>query len=205
MSKDPQTKQSRRELILQTAVAELVEHGIEGLRIETILEKSGSSFSSLYHHFGSRENLVTAALVALFRNPVDDDISLFIERSKEAQTLDQVVAELKSGLTNILEAQGTRFRQAQFRIIAAALDRPELKDELREGQQELAKRLVDHFKKLQTVGAIPLEAKPVEIAWYFLQMAMGLVISDMNPEDVTKEDRVSLVIKGFMGLLNARV
>lgn len=201
MSEVFETKQSRKDIILEAAVDELTEQGIEGVRIEHILAKSGSSFSSLYHHFGSRENLITAALVAIFQNPVNDDISMFIEQSANSKNLDEVIAILTKRLKAILMPAGADYRQTQFRIIAASLDRPELREALQEGQRQLAQRLEAHFGSLQAIGALPVDARPTEIAWFFLQMAMGLVVTDINPEEITNQERVDLVMKAFLGIL----
>jgi len=48
-------RKSRKQDILDAALACFNEHGIEATTIEMIRERSGASVGSVYHHFGSKE------------------------------------------------------------------------------------------------------------------------------------------------------
>lgn len=50
----------RRRAILDAALAELLEHGIDGATLDQICSRAGCSKGSLYHHFASKEALVVA-------------------------------------------------------------------------------------------------------------------------------------------------
>lgn len=74
---------SRREAILEAALACFLEHGIAGAGIERVCARSGASVGSVYHHFGGKEGLAGAVfnealgdyqasfVAALHRHPVD--------------------------------------------------------------------------------------------------------------------------------------
>ncbi len=55
---------SRKDSILEAALACFSEHGVEATTIEMIRERSGASIGSLYHHFGNKERILAALYVA---------------------------------------------------------------------------------------------------------------------------------------------
>ncbi|MBF6624697.1 MAG: TetR/AcrR family transcriptional regulator [Pseudomonas stutzeri] len=53
-------RSSRKQEILQAALACFTEHGVDATTIEMIRDRSGASTGSLYHHFGNRERIIAA-------------------------------------------------------------------------------------------------------------------------------------------------
>jgi len=53
-------RSSRKQEILQAALACFTESGVDGTTIEMIRDRSGASIGSLYHHFGNRERIIAA-------------------------------------------------------------------------------------------------------------------------------------------------
>jgi AcrR family transcriptional regulator len=62
-----ETKKSRKQEILDAALACFTEHGIEATTIEMIRERSGASVGSMYHHFGSKESIGVALYAEALR------------------------------------------------------------------------------------------------------------------------------------------
>ncbi len=55
---------SRKDEILQAALACFTEHGVDVTNIEMIRDRSGASIGSLYHHFGNKERIIAALYLA---------------------------------------------------------------------------------------------------------------------------------------------
>lgn len=55
-----QAKKTRKQEILEAALACFTENGIEATTIEMIRERSGSSVGSMYYHFGNKEAIAAA-------------------------------------------------------------------------------------------------------------------------------------------------
>ncbi|MGE8498116.1 MAG: TetR/AcrR family transcriptional regulator [Pseudomonas sp.] len=55
---------SRKDEILQAALACFTEFGVESTTIEMIRDRSGASIGSLYHHFGNKERIIAALYLA---------------------------------------------------------------------------------------------------------------------------------------------
>lgn len=54
---------SRREQILDAALAEFTAHGVAGASIEDIRRRSGASVGSIYHHFDGKDEIAVALSV----------------------------------------------------------------------------------------------------------------------------------------------
>ena len=57
-------RSSRKDEILQAALACFTEFGVEATTIEMIRDRSGASIGSLYHHFGNKERIIGALYLA---------------------------------------------------------------------------------------------------------------------------------------------
>jgi AcrR family transcriptional regulator len=55
---------TRKDEILQAALACVTEVGVDATTIEMIRERSGASIGSLYHHFGNKERILAALYLA---------------------------------------------------------------------------------------------------------------------------------------------
>lgn len=56
-------KKSRKQEILDAALACFTEHGVEATTIDMIRERSQASVGSMYHHFGGKESIAAAIYV----------------------------------------------------------------------------------------------------------------------------------------------
>ncbi len=54
---------TRKQAILDAALATFSEHGVEATTIDDIRRRSGASVGSIYHHFGDKEGLADALYV----------------------------------------------------------------------------------------------------------------------------------------------
>lgn len=57
-------RRSRKDEILQAALACFTEYGVDATTIEMIRDRSGASIGSLYHHFGNKERILGALYLA---------------------------------------------------------------------------------------------------------------------------------------------
>lgn len=57
-------RRSRKDEILQAALACFTEVGVDGTTIEMIRDRSEASIGSLYHHFGNKERIIAALYLA---------------------------------------------------------------------------------------------------------------------------------------------
>ncbi len=58
------------EALIDAALATIAEHGLIGLRVDAVARSAGTSTAMIYRHFGSRDGLLEAALVAWFERRI---------------------------------------------------------------------------------------------------------------------------------------
>ena len=63
---DHATSPSARQALISAALAEIMEHGVNGLRVHRVCETAGVTTGALYFHFGNREGLACEAIYERF-------------------------------------------------------------------------------------------------------------------------------------------
>jgi len=58
------------EALIDAALVNIAEHGLIGLRVDAVARSAGTSTAMIYRHFGNRDGLLEAALVAWFERRV---------------------------------------------------------------------------------------------------------------------------------------
>lgn len=99
-------KRSRKEEILDAALACFTEHGIEATTIEMIRERSNASVGSLYHHFGSKEKIA----VALYLEALADHSAHQQELLKQANSAEAGVKAVAYAYIDWLSANPDKAR-----------------------------------------------------------------------------------------------
>lgn len=118
-------KKSRKEEILDAALACFTEHGVEGTTIEMIREQAQASVGSMYHHFGSKDRIAAALYVA----------ALAEHQAAQKQLLDQA-RNAEQGVKAIVHAYidwiSAHPEKARFLLYnRSVVSRGEMADELR--------------------------------------------------------------------------
>lgn len=174
------------ERILKFADAELAENGLVNFNLDRVIEKSGVSRSSVYHHFGGREGVIAAAetqalLSELYEGFKEMDLILAaITSGEEAFAL----IELGLSISGSPEQKSTRER----RISTLAMSRtiPAVRSTLSQRQADGTKEFADLIRGLKQRGLCdPVE--PIEgIAHLIQSMLLGRILVDIL-EDPNEE------------------
>ena len=114
------TPPKRKEAILAAALEVFSEKGIEAATIDDIRQYSGASVGSIYHHFGTKENIAAA----LFASALDDYWGTLIAHTGRASDARQAIhAMLASHIGWIVEHPDTaRFLFARRQAVSAQHD-----------------------------------------------------------------------------------
>lgn len=138
---DAQQRHPTKEAILRVAIEELDDFGQGGFRIAHVVKTSNASFSSLYHHFGSREALIREAQAHRYV-PIEPatlvDFKAVAARARTSDAFFDAFAALISRLLNDPIARNGRHRNAEVLGFAMTDD-------------ELLERIVCQ-QRLQTSG-----------------------------------------------------
>lgn len=175
------------ERILKFADTELAENGLVNFNLDRVIEKSGVSRSSVYHHFGGREGVIAAAetralISELYEGFKEMDLVLAsVATGEEAFAL----IELGLSMSGSTEQKSTRER----RISTLAMSRtiPAVRDTLSQRQADGTMEFAHLIRMLKERGLFdPVE--PVEgIAHLIQSMLLGRILVDIL-EDPAEED-----------------
>lgn len=77
--------------ILEAAVAEFTEYGLTDGKIENIATRSGYSLQSIYHYFGSKENLYIEMLTKMAKNDVERASKIEFESMSPCRALEKFI------------------------------------------------------------------------------------------------------------------
>ncbi|RZI41347.1 TetR/AcrR family transcriptional regulator [Herbaspirillum sp. HC18] len=151
------TKKSRKQEILDAALACFSEKGIEATTIEMIRERSQSSVGSMYHHFGSKEIIAATLYVESLAEHHEVQQQL-LER---AQTAEEGVKALACAYIDWVSANPEKARFVLYN--RGVLAKAGMAGELRERNRKKMEIVLNWFRPFMEKGELkklPLECYP---------------------------------------------
>ncbi|GII04751.1 TetR/AcrR family transcriptional regulator [Planobispora takensis] len=157
---------TRRRAALDAALAELVEHGVEGMTMQAVAARAGSSKESLYSWFGNRQGLL-AALIERQSEQVNAAVTAALERPAEPRAMLAAIAE------NLL---GLLVGEASVALNRAAMASAELSELLlRHGRHATGPLVEAYLGRLAADGALRID-DPAEA----FGLLYGLAVRDLQ-------------------------
>ena len=198
----PQPIQARGEatvaLVIEATIRAIEAHGEASVRIDDVLNETGISKGSLYHHFGGREGLIAAARVTQFSRFVAEDARNIRETLTRTTTLDEYIAATSAlvELSESIERVGARHNRLS--VIASSYGRPELRASLALQQHSHTETIADAVRYGQKMGWIrnDIDARAVAVFVQGYNLARVLLDLDTEPVKTTDWDHVVRVALG---------
>ena len=174
--------------ILKAAEEEMAEHGFVKFSVDGVIERSGVARSSVYHHFGGRDGLISAVETASTMKSLERGTAEFekvldgISSGEEAFTL------IEYGIRIFRSSENRQRRQRRISTLAAAQSAPAIREVLMQEQQQGSENLARLLAKVKERGL----ADPVEpflgLAYVIQSLLVGRVLVDISDnEDLDKE------------------
>ncbi|NUP04288.1 MAG: TetR/AcrR family transcriptional regulator [Nonomuraea sp.] len=170
------TAAETRERLLRAAAEAFAERGYDGTRVADIAASAGVSNGALYAHFGSKADLLAAALRAHGRRTLAD---LFADDPGRSVT--DLLLEIGRRLPHRRDASGYLIVEA---LVAARRDE-EVARPMRDYVGERAASLAALARLAQDRGELDPALSPAALAHFCLLLSMGsaLVSPDLHPVD----------------------
>ena len=158
-----------------------------------ILDESGISKGSLYHHFEDLDELIEAALIQRYARWVDASIELMTDLLTSAASSDDIY----SGLTGITRrTQSDEFKAERLNridVLSRAGSSTRFAKLLGEEQQRLTDALTDLIREAQERGFYKKEVDARAIAVFIQAYTVGKIVDDFNENKVDPEEWVNLI------------
>jgi AcrR family transcriptional regulator len=180
-------KVSTRELLVQVTVDAIDEVGEPNVRLESILEASGVSVSSLYHYFGNLRGLIDAANVVRFNRVYLLDLASTRTAIDKARTKDDFRKLVVAIVHDIFLP--TRSENRRYRLLAlSGIDtNPEFASAIAEAQSSNAIATTELLVSAKNRGFVPDDFDPGAFGVWFSAQAFGLAVTEIA-DDNTMND-----------------
>lgn len=197
--------QNTRERMLEVAMAIIEEHGEAGMRVRDVAMRTGVSYASLYHFFGSREGLVLAAQIERYERELRWVSDEFTRRVSACISLDEFTNALVDMLQESYDASRASFRLTRVNVLGSCQGRPELTAVIAEAQRRADRAIAAALERPQRMGWVP-KGLDLEMfaTWYHGQLN-GRVLVELDPgqvrghewDRISRQATLSVLVDGF--------
>ncbi len=183
-----QSMHPTKTLLIETAVKLLDSQLPHEIAVDEILEKSGISKGSLYHHFEDLAELLEAAQVARYADWVDRSMALIVAIMSKAKTKEDLFAGVKKMtlLTQSSEFKGFRYERA--RTIGNSQGHKRFQDLLAAEQERLTSGLTDIIREVIEKGFFHKDLNPRVAAIFIQSYTLGKIVDDIVTNPVNSKD-----------------
>ena len=162
----------------------LDERGVDGFSIDEALVESGTSSSSLYHHFGSRHGLLIAAQEESYRRAARGEDRRNLDGGLHATTTEEFLDYVASQLKRIVTDPATRsVRRSRLAAAALSLASSDLATQTAAVQEKMLDAIADMFDDAQARGLINPQLDTRAYAAWFHGMTLGRTITEAGSID----------------------
>ena len=175
-------------LLIATTVELLDTKLPDEIAVDEILDKSGISKGSLYHHFEDLGELLEVAQVERYAAWVDRSVEALVNMLAKVKTKEDILKGLKlvTRFTQDPVYSKTRFQRA--RAIAAAEHNPRFRARLAEEQTRLTDALIDLINEARNKGLYASDFDAHAGAVLVQAYTLGMIVDDfvdnkMDPEE----------------------
>jgi TetR/AcrR family transcriptional repressor of nem operon len=180
MRYDNEHKAKTRELLLQEAAAAIRVEGPERISIAAIMARAGLTHGGFYAHFGSKEELIAAAIQRMFEM-VDQAAQRRIEGLEPAEALAYFIDDYLSARHVDSVSEGCPLPALSADVARLGI---EIKAPFSHGFEQLKERLADLFRQL---GHQNTEAEELATSVYAEMVgALSLARAIEDPDQATK-------------------
>ena len=190
---DDPTPRSTKERMVDAAIAIMRERGEAGLRTRDVLDATGLSVATLYHHFGSRDGLIEAATLVEYRGTVVDNIDGVRHALVDVASPTEALRRLDPVVRAVFDPGRSAWKLRRVALAAAATHRPSLRDALADAQAEVAARYADVLAESQTSGSVRSDLDPYALAVFGFAYSIGHVVTEFGPDPLPTADWVDVV------------
>jgi AcrR family transcriptional regulator len=187
--------------LMKQARIELVKNGVDNFDVEAVLERAEAARSSLYHHFGSKFELIYTAQLEELSEGLNNDNQLFrflVESSTSEEDFFGKLAELMK-LTSSKDL--VEFRQRRIQVLASATHNEKLAEAIRVAQVSGNLYFTESLEVLRTRGWINPKHDLHAVTYMIQGLLFGHIMLDFSQLPELEEGWVELAIQTIVDLV----
>ncbi len=188
--------------ILKFAEDELNEFGHVNFNLDRVIEKSGISRSSVYHHFGGREGVIAGVETNRLVTWLDNGLTEMQELLANINSGEEAFALVELGIVMVSGSRDQQdIRRQRISTLAMSYNSPATQERLKEVQAQGTQRFAEIIRELKNRGLChPIE--PIEGTAHFIQsILLGRVLVDILDDPVANEQWQASTVASLRYLL----
>lgn len=185
------------------ALKELEKYGSVQFNLDRVLRLSGVSRGSVYHHFGSRDGLLSALELEVSLTRTMDELAILRQMVESANTPREMLDTFAIGFSTGDTASARQRRLRRIASIAAAEKNRALTQSLREAQVVGTAEFVSIIQLAEHKNLVRLTSTAEGTAYLLQSMLLGRVLADLSTSSETQSrwmESSLVAIKALLGL-----
>lgn len=187
-------------LLLDTAVDLLDTVPVDSLTIPLVLERSGVSYGSLYHHFADISDLVEQAVVVRYTRRLKESVQA-VRALLEATGADDFRRRVEVLLDQSMSPDRRPNRMERLEALGALQGRPRLVERLARAQQEITDEQAAVAVECQRRGWVRAELDPGALSVFIQAVTFGRVVDDVAERHLDRAEWNDVIIRAFRAVL----
>ncbi|MFM9054204.1 MAG: TetR/AcrR family transcriptional regulator [Solirubrobacterales bacterium] len=190
---------STKEQLVQTVLELAKEQPRDEIRVEKVLEESGISTGSLYHHFDDFGHLIETAMAERYVEILRPGLILLEAALDEADDLDDLRKRIYAGGLAYAKLNTPEARFERARILARAGKSERLMEILGEQQLELTDAYEEMFRRAQHPdGWLNPDLDSKAMAVFIQAYTFGRLVDDITSDRMEQEKWMELTFAVFI-------
>ena len=182
-----------KDALVKTVVKLLESKTIEEVTSDQVLDISGISRGSLYHHFADFSELIEAAQVYRFGQFVDSSCAMIEKIVTTAKSRDELLQRL-TDVTITTQAETARnTRKERINAIGKAFNHPRMQEQLGEVQERLTSAIADIYREACEKGWGNKNLDPRAVAVLIQAYTVGKSVDDFTPNNMSQDSWHTLI------------
>lgn len=187
-------------LLLDTTVRLLDSLPIDEITIPLVIEHSGVSYGSLYHHFSDISNLVEQAVVYRFTRNLKESLEA-IRSLSDATDAQDFRIRTEALIEESIKPERRTNRLERIEIMGAMSSRPRLVDLIAKAQQSITDEQAALITEFQGRGWLRSDVDPVALSGLTQAILIGRVVDDVAERPVDPALWSGLALQAFRAIL----
>lgn len=189
-------------LMVQARI-ELANKGVDNFDLDAVLERAEAARSSLYHHFGSKFDLIYTAQLEELTEGLNNDNIVFRYLAENSASEE----EFFNRLADLMRATSTKefveFRRRRIQVLASATQNAKLAEAIRIAQVEGNLYFTETLEILRSRGWINPKHDLHAVTYMIQGLLIGHIMLDFSQLPELEEGWVDLAMESIVNLVGA--
>jgi hypothetical protein len=189
--------------LMKQARVELAKNGVDNFDVEAVLERAEAARSSLYHHFGSKFDLIYTAQLEELAEGLNNDNVLFRLMVETTTTEDEFFSKLAELMRATSTKEFAEFRRRRIQVLASATQNEKLAEAVRVAQVEGNLYFTETLEMLRTRGWINPQHDLHAVTYMIQGLLIGHLLLDFSQLPDLEDGWGELAILSIVNLVGA--